>query len=279
MPETTLAWWKFLNLVGIINVVVWLASRQLLEAGAARFTPHELATRKMLFWLAGVYAAGCAFRSFFPMIDVPRLCLHETPLSRIFVGRSVATVAELAFVAQWALLLREAGAVRAARAVLALIVAAEALSWLAVLTTNDAFHAAENALWTLTAGIGAVFLATRARFQRERAGGVIVLALACASAYVLFMIAYVVPMYLTRWSADLAAGREYLALSEGLSAVLATCTVERDWNAWWQDALWLTPYFTAAVGMSIALPHVPPLTAGASAPVRPAAGSPRAREA
>src|ERR671924_2111445 len=137
MTEATLAWWKLLSLAGVINLAAWYATRELLEAGRERFAPAEYATRRALFWLAGVYVAGCAFRSFLPMIDVPRLCLHETAVSRIFVGRTVATVAELAFAAQWALLLREAGAVRAARAVLGLLAAAEALSWLAVLTTNE----------------------------------------------------------------------------------------------------------------------------------------------
>ena len=59
--------------------------------------------------LSAVYVLGCGFRSVLPMVDVPRICLHDTWISRIVVGRSIATVAELAFVAQWALLMREAG--------------------------------------------------------------------------------------------------------------------------------------------------------------------------
>ena len=84
--------------------------------------------RRRLLWLSALYVLGCGFRSVLPMIDVPRLCLHDTWVSYIAVGRSVATVAELAFAAQWALLLREAGATRASRAVVPLIVAAEILS-------------------------------------------------------------------------------------------------------------------------------------------------------
>ena len=42
-------------------------------------------------------------------------------------------------------------------------------------------------------------------------------------------------------------------------------TVERDWALWWQDAAWLTPYFTLAVWISIVLVQVPSLRpAGAS---------------
>jgi hypothetical protein len=277
LAETTLAWWKLLSLAGVANLTLWFLSRRALAARRARFSPPEYTTRRLLLWLGAIYALGCAFRSFLPMIDVPRLCLHDTPVSRIFIGRSVATIAELAFVAQWALLLKEAGARRAASAALPLIGAAEVLSWLAVLTTNEIFHAAENALWTLTAAIAVGFLASRWQYEGERARGVIVIAVGCAAAYVAFMLAYVVPMYLERWTADLAAGWERLGLAEGLRAVLATCTVDRDWSRWWEDALWLTPYFTLAVWVSLALPHVPTLAAGASAPAPPGPAAPPRR--
>ena len=239
MIVKTLAWWKFLSLAGAVNIVLWCYFWQFVEP-----------ERRAVFWLAGIYAAGCAFRSFLPMIDVPRLCLHRTLLSRIFIGRSVASVAELAFVAQWSLLLHEAGARRAAAAVLGLIVVAEILSWLAVLARNDLFHAAENALWTLGAVIAAGFLASR-----SIAPSLTLTAFACAAAYVGFMVVYVVPMYVERWR----SGNNSLAFATGLRGVLAPCTVERDWQLWWRDALWLTPYFTLCVWFSLALAFIPPL--------------------
>jgi hypothetical protein len=236
---TTLAWWKFLSLAGAVNIALWLYSWQ-----------HVAPERLAVFWLAGIYVLGCAFRSFLPMIDVPRFCLHRTPVSRIFIGRSVATVAELAFAGQWALLLHEAGAPRAAVAVLGLIFIAEILSWLAVLMTNDLFHAGENALWTLAAAIAAGFLASRSIPQY-----LLIAALACAVAYLGFMLAYVVPMYVERWR----AGNHSFALAGGLRRVLAPCTIVHDWELWWRDALWLTPYFTICVWLSLALAFVPPL--------------------
>jgi hypothetical protein len=244
MTATTLAWWKLLSLAGVVNIGLWLYSWQYVEA-----------ERQALFWLAGIYIAGCAFRSFLPMIDVPRLCLHRTPVSRIFIGRTVATVAELAFVAQWALLLHEAGARRAAVAVFALIVVAEGLSWLAVLARNDLFHAAENATWTLTAAIAIGFLVSRWAYQAESGRTVILMAAASAAAYVGFMLAYVVPMYVERWR----AGNNSLAFVDGLRSALAPCTLDRQWELWWRDALWLTPYFTICVWLSLGLAFVPPL--------------------
>ncbi len=258
-PDASLVWWSALCAAAAINVAAWGLSVRMLGQRRAQLPADSYATRRLLVALAAVYVLGCGFRSVLPMIDVPRACLHDTWASRIFIGRSVATVAELAFVAQWALLLREAAAIRASRAVVLLITAAEVLSWLAVLTTNDAFHAAENSLWALAAALAVGFFASRWRFESDSGKRVIAAATACGGAYVAFMAAYVVPMYVGRWYADAAAGREYLALAEGARQVLGHCVVERDWHRWAQDAAWLTPYFTLAVWISIALPLVPPL--------------------
>ena len=191
------------------------------------------ATRRRLLWLSAVYVLGCGFRSVLPMIDVPRLCLHDTWVSYIVVGRSVATVAELAFAVQWALLLREAGATRASLAVVPLIVVAEVLSWLAVLTTNNLFHAAENSLWTLTAALALAFLASRWRLVGDRGKRVIAAAIACGAAYIAFMVTVDVPMYLARWE----PGQEYLSLGDGMREILERCVVNRDWAKWREDAL------------------------------------------
>lgn len=259
----------------LVNAAAWSVSAWRLRHSTAALDADVQATRRALLWLSAVYVAGCAFRSLLPMVDVPRYCLHDTAVSRIFVGRTVATIAELAFAAQWALLMREAGAVRAARAVLPMIAAAEVLSWLAALTTNELFHAAENTLWTLAAGFAAAFLASRGKHEGELGKVVIRGAIACASVYIAFMLTYVVPMYLGRWS----PGGAYLTVGEGFAQVLERCTVERDWSRWWQDAAWLTPYFTLAVWLSIALAHVPSLKAGASAAVPRGSPSPRPRAA
>ena len=249
MSATSL-WWKALCAAALVNAALWTVA----AAGLAP-DPEVAATRHALLWLSALYVAGCAFRSVLPMIDVPRYCLHDTPVSRIVVGRSVATIAELAFVAQWALLMHEAGAVRAAAGVMVIIVVAEILSWLAVLTRDDVFHAAENALWAIAAAFAAAFLASRWSYEGELGRQVIVAALACAALYIAFMAAYVVPMYLRRWR----AGGAYLTLAQGARQVLGRCTVEREWTQWRQDAGWLTPYFTLCVWLSIALAYVPSL--------------------
>src|SRR6202012_1996661 len=97
----------------------------------------------LMLLLCAAYVFGCAFRSILPRADVQRICLFDTWLSSVVVGRSVATVAELCFAAQWTIVLTRLGAMagsdtvlNAALLILPLILMAEAFSGYAVLTNN-----------------------------------------------------------------------------------------------------------------------------------------------
>ena len=111
---------------------------------------------EIMLLLCAAYVFGCAFRSFLPRADVQRICLFDTWLSSVFVGRSVATVAEIAFAAQWAIILHQLGTmtgadttVNAALVIVPLIVIAECFSWHAVLTTKYLHNAIENSIWAV----------------------------------------------------------------------------------------------------------------------------------
>jgi hypothetical protein len=65
--------------------------------------------RQWQFVLAAVYTIGCGFRSILPRGDVRRIVLVDHWVSAIAIGRTVATIAELAFVAQCAFILHEIG--------------------------------------------------------------------------------------------------------------------------------------------------------------------------
>lgn len=265
MPDPWSVWWAALCTAALLNAAAWGYSARRLSRQQDLLPADVALTRRRLLWLSALYVLGCGFRSVLPMIDVPRFCLHETGISRIFVGRSVATVAELAFVAQWALLMREAGAVRAGRMVVPLIAGAEVLSWIAVLTRDDLFHALENSTWTVVAAFAVAFLASRWRHEGPTGRTVIIAAGGAAAAYAAFMVAYVVPMYIVRWH----AGHETATFAQGLAEVLRPCIVQRDWALWRQDAAWLTPYFTLCVWFSLSLAHVPSLRERATAAGRP----------
>jgi len=250
MEGALLAWWLALCAAALVNPLLWAWS-------ARRLAPGAPVSRRWILRLSGLYVLGCAFRSIFPMIDAPRLCLFDNAISRIAVGRTIATVAELAFALQWALLLREAdttAAKLASRAIVPIIVLAEVSSWSAVLTSNYLLHAVENSLWTLAAALGlAAFVSLR---SRSEGATLRFIDAACVGAlvYVSYMTIADVPMYVHRW---LAAGGATVPLDEGFRTLLARCIVLREWSAWRDDATWLTLYFTVCVWVSVALPHAP----------------------
>jgi hypothetical protein len=266
MSNTLLIWWLVLCATSVLNIAVWIVSARTIDRSVGRVPAADRALQRQLLWLSAVYVLGCGFRSFLPMMDVPRLCLHDTWLSRIFIGRSIATVAEFCFVAQWRLLLSDAGtktgdrfAILVSRMLVPLIAAAEVCSWGAVLKTNYLLHAVENSLWTLGAALAlAAFVSLRAGLD---AGGrrFVAAAIVCSVIYVAYMATADVPMWLARWRADLAASHADLPVLEGLRTALQRCMVVREWAAWRNDVPWLSLYFTVAVWISIGLAHAPPL--------------------
>jgi hypothetical protein len=230
----------------------------------AHFSAAEYRRRRLLLWLSAGYVAGCAFRSFLPRIDLERICLVESWLSSMVVGRSVATVAELCFIAQCALLLHQAGSGRDNRftvmvslLLVPLIVVAEGASWYAILSTNYFGHVVENSIWTFSAVLllaSYFFLWPHStRRQRHFLAAMMVFTIG----YIVFMISVDVPMYWSRWSVELTAGVNYLSLIQGLLDVSRQCVVSFDWWIWREEIPWMTLYFTVAVWVSISLPHAP----------------------
>ena len=262
--DTQLAtWWTVLCVAAALNVALLVASAWWLARDKLRMPASLYASRVVQLWLSAGYVLGCGFRSILPMVDVPRICLHDSFISRIAVGRTVATVAELCFAIQWALLLREASsgkgvAARAGSLIVPIIVAAEIFSWAAVTSSNYILHAIENSLWTFAAVLGfAGFLSLRSQATGATAR-FLEAAMICAAGYIAFMAIVDVPMYVTRWLTD-PGGDGSLLLAEGVRTLLARCNVEPRWEAWRADVPWMTLYFTVAVWISIAITHAPRL--------------------
>jgi hypothetical protein len=245
-----------LSLISAVNIAAWLVLyRQFQEQPPAGTFGIEL-----MFLLSAAYVFGCAFRSFLPRADVQRICLFDTWLSSVVVGRSVATVAEVCFAAQWAILLHKLGtmtgadtALHAARAILPLIVLAQCLSWYAVLTRNYLANAIENSIWAV--GFFVVGIALF-RLLPEFAGPVrLVLAVAIAgiAGFLAFLATVDVPMYLSRWRADVAGGSKRLRPLEGLRDATTRWIVTHDLAEWRDEIAWMSLYFSGAVWASLAL--------------------------
>jgi len=266
MAISVQAWWTFLCAVSVVNILAWLISAASLRRRRDSLPVGTYAMRRAQLLLSAGYVFGCAFRSMLPVYDVPRLCLVDSWLSSVVVGRSVATIAELCFVAQWALMLRVASqATRstvgeaAAAAMVPLIAIAETCSWYAVLTTSNIGHVLEESLWGLCAALLVISLVEiwprcPARWRPVLAGW------CCAGvAYVVFMFLVDVPMYWSRWVADEASGRPYLSVAQGLIDISGRWVVSHRVDDWRSEMTWMSLYFSVAVWLSIALVHSPVL--------------------
>jgi len=252
-------WWGFLTLVSAANIAIWVALyRQFGEQPAgALSTSSEIGL--MLLLCAG-YVFGCAFRSFLPRADVQRICLFDTWLSSVVVGRSVATIAELCFAAQWAVILNQLGAMTSADTTLnvalvivPLLVIAECFSWYAVLTTNYLGNAIENSLWAVAFFLVGIGLC---RLLPEFHGAVrimLIAAIACTVLYLAFLVTVDVPMYLNRWRTGRARGKVHLRLFDGLRDVSTRWIVTHDLSEWKEEIAWMSLYFSGAVWASLAL--------------------------
>lgn len=261
-------WWMFLCLVAALNIAMWSVSAAMLRHRRVAMPVALYAARRRQLLLSAAYVFGCAFRSAFPVFDIPRLCLFNYWISSVVVGRSVATVAELCFVTQWALMMYEtAGATgsivarRISLTIVPLIVIAEICSWTAVLTTSNLGHVFENSLWGISAALMVISMLTVWPRSAANFRPLLIAISAIAVAYVGYMFLVDVPMYWARWSADRASGRHYLTLAQGLADVATRQVVSHRWEDWKSEALWMSLYFSVAVWVSISLIHVPPARA------------------
>ena len=269
-------WWSLLTAVSGVNIAIWfLLYRQLHEqpaGGLGNSSGFELTFLRtgslgsasdiqLMLLLCAAYVFGCAFRSFLPRADVQRICLFDTWLSSVVVGRSVATVAEICFAAQWAIILHQLGTMtgsdttlNAAWLIVPLILIAECFSWYAVLTTHYLGNAIENSIWAVAFSAVGIGLC---RLLPEFDGAVrIVLAITVIgiAAYLVFLMTVDVPMYLSRWRADLADGsKPRLRPLEGLRDVSTRWIVTHDLAEWKDEIAWMSLYFSAAVWASLAL--------------------------
>jgi hypothetical protein len=252
-------WWGLLTAVSGANIAVWfLLYRQLHEQPTGSL--GSTSGIGLMLLLCAAYVFGCAFRSFLPRADVQRICLFDTWLSSIVVGRSVATVAEICFAAQWAIILHQLGSMTAADTTLTaawvivpLILIAECFSWHAVLTTNYLGNAIENSIWAVAFFLVGIGLC---RLLPEFDGPVrVVLAIAIIgiAGYLAFLMTIDVPMYLSRWRAELADGSKLLRPLEGLRDVSTRWVVTHDLAEWKDEIAWMSLYFSAAVWASLAL--------------------------
>lgn len=210
--------------------------------------------------LSGVYVLVCAYRSVLPRVDLERLVLVDSPLSSIILGRTAATVAEVCFAIQLGLLVHQLGAQAglpgvqmAAWGIPVFMTLAQVFCWHSVLTLNHITQAVESLLWAAGFSMTAVLLAVVSVHSSGWVQAAALVGLVGSLGFVAYVLAIDTPMYLRRYRECRAQGQCYLNLASGARDAMVRRVPSRQWSAWKEDALWLTPYFSLGAWVSIGM--------------------------
>ena len=256
-------WWQFLCAAACCNIVFWVLAAVAVRQRRSRLSADVWALSRSQLLLSGIYVFGCAYRSLFPLYDVGRIALFDSWYSSIVLGRSVATLAELSFVAQWALMLHyfavkggQSTVRLIALTLVPLIALAELSCWYAVITTANVGQVLEAILWTVTGTLAVIamwlLLPVSSGMQRR----LLVVWSIAGAGYVVFMCGFDVPMYWSRWMSDQAHPRQFLGLIQGLLDAAQRRIVSYRWVDWRGEIAWMSLYFSVAVWASISLVSV-----------------------
>jgi hypothetical protein len=256
-------WWAMMSLLGLFNIGLWMYVYGLIKDSEAREGAELARYRKWQWIFCGLYVFGCASRSVVLRGDVARITMIDHWFASVLVGRTIATIAEVAFVAQWALLLLLLAkrvelkpVATIGWALVPLIGIAEIFSWWASLTTNHLGNVIEESLWAFDAMLMVLAFTlcyNRVSTQVQRFFQVGILA---AVAYVIFMVAIDIPTYVSRWQASALAGKQYLSVTEGFVDI-QRYTVTGSFEAWRYNMVWMSLYFSVAVWISMILVVLP----------------------
>ena len=151
--KKTLLWWKTLSAIAIFNISLWLMANYYLHRQVgelSQYTSWHLS-------LSGVYVTACAFRSFWPRIDLERYVIVDHWISSVVLGRSAATLAEISFAIQMKLFIDElythsqGGFLQGYTWIIVFTLSlAQLFCWLSVISLNHLGHFIEESLWGLT---------------------------------------------------------------------------------------------------------------------------------
>ena len=251
-----LLWWRGLCVLGVLNICLWLTIWY--------FNKDTDPYYAIQIALSGVYVFVCAYRSLFPRVDLERLVLVDSSLSSIFLGRCAATIAEICFGLQLGLLVHQLGVhaglpwvQHSAWVITFCTIVAQAFCWHSILTLNHLTQAVESLLWAAGFSWMAALLTIIAMDSNGLIHLLAIAGVVCSVAFVAYCLTVDIPLYLRRFRRGQADGQAYLGIAEGARDAWGRREISYSWDRWKDDALWLTPYFSVGVWISMALVFLP----------------------
>jgi hypothetical protein len=243
-------WLASLGALTAFNVGLWIWIAQ----SASPRTPYV----ETQLLLSGVYVGVCGFRSLYPRVDLERVCLWDTWLSGILLGRTLATIAEVCFALQCGLFLQRLSNLSGiqmldvqAHAFVPLVIVAELCCWYAVLSLNHLGHAIEESLWALlmailSAALGLASFSVEGSLRVMLIGGCLIYGVGAG-----LTMAFDVRMYVRRWRSR--ATSQYVTIATGLLDSQMRRHPSMAWEVWREEVPWMTLYFSIGVWTSLAM--------------------------
>lgn len=169
-------------------------------------------------------------------------------------------VAEICFSIQCALIIYDLGTllnmlaiIYIAYAIVPIIIVAQLFCWYATLTLKHFWHALEESAWLVMILLSSICFAIGLVMLEGYNKVLMILGLASciASAYIMLFID--IPMYFKRNNKGEKKGIKYLTIKEGIKDSIYRRVQTSKWKKWKKEALWITPYFTFGVWLSIGM--------------------------
>jgi hypothetical protein len=243
-------WLGSIGVLAVFNIGLWI--------WIARSMSLRTSYAETQLLLSGVYVGVCGFRSFFPRVDLERVCLWDTWLSTIVVGRTAATIAELCFALQCGLFVQQLSDITeiavlhtAARVFVPLAAIAELVCWYAVLSLNHIGHVVEESLWALLMLILATAFGTAASAAQGMLRWLLISGCLIYGIGAGLTIAFDVRMYVRRWW--VRPPQIHMTLITGLRDSRRRRHPTLLWEVWREEAPWMTLYFSIGVWTSLAM--------------------------
>lgn len=299
-----LLWWACLSLLAVFNIAILLRRARTVHSltfhlnSSSSYPPWLRSIRDQQLTMSSLYVWGCAYRSVLPCHHTLRRVLVNSVISSGFVGRCIATIAELGAACQAALLLREistatvtGGTVSSSLAyrsssdiyssrrtnggnaafatshvIVPMIVIAEISSWYACLTTNYIGSIIEEGIWACCAILMTIcFLEYRHMYVAWSEQWIFLhRTLILTVMYSVYMTMIDVPNYVRSHLANGVRGATYFSLADGLTSLYRI--EDHDWtwryDDWRYAMIWMTLYFSIACWASIGIVIAPRMDLG-----------------
>lgn len=257
-------WWITISLVSLLNLYLWKRTYHWVVLTSGSVSPDESRFFKLQLFLSFIYVSVCAFRSFIPRADVQKIVIWDSYLSSVFVGRSVATIAELCFAFQISYFLeyisgkyRSQGIALLSKLIFPLLFVAEFFSWYSVITTNYIGNTIEESLWCFSGFLlmlaSLILIVRTDGLQRLYYLGMSIL----AGSFVSFMLIVDIPMYYKRYMDDTILGKVYFDFKSGFYYINNYWYVTHSYKDWNGELAWMFFYFTFAVWVSLHMIKTP----------------------